>query len=81
VRIPLWEWRVMRDSRNSPVGVSMTRPAAMAALSQALLEVGRPARGSVAPVVLVDAVHTEPYYQRLPVCRTAECRDGAVRWS
>ena len=58
----------------------MTCPGAMAALSRALLEAGRPARGSVVPVVLVDAVHSEPYYQRLPVCRTAECEDGAVRW-
>jgi hypothetical protein len=81
VRVPLWEWGITRETRNRPVGVSMTRHGAMAAMSRALLETGRPARGSVAPVVLVDAAHSASYYQRLPVVRTAVYEAGVIRWS
>jgi hypothetical protein len=81
VRTPLWEWSVARDARNSPVGVSMTLRGAMTALSRALVGGERPARGSVMPVVLVDATRSDPYYERLPVMYTASWENGAIRWS
>jgi hypothetical protein len=80
MRVPLWEWCVTRETRNRPVGVSMTRHGAMTALSRAPVEAGRPARGCIMPVVLVDRVHSGAYYQRLPVTHTAIYEEGAVRW-
>jgi hypothetical protein len=80
VRVPLWEWQVARGARCSPVGLSGTRHGAMAALSRALIEAGRPGRGSIVPVVLVDSMYTEPYYQRFPVISVAVYEQGAIRW-
>lgn len=50
--VPLWEWAVEENMRSNPVGVSMTRRGAMAALSRALAGSGRPGWGAVGPVVL-----------------------------
>jgi hypothetical protein len=72
--VQLWEWAVLRDARANPVGVSMTPDRAKVALSRALVEAGRPARGSVRPVVL-----NTPYV-RMPVTDVAVCERGVVRW-
>jgi hypothetical protein len=81
MRIPLWEWGVTRETRNRPVGVCKTRHGAVTALSRALMDARRPARGNVVPVVLVDAAHAASYYQRFPVAHTATYEGGAIRWS
>jgi hypothetical protein len=81
MRIPLWEWGVTRETRSNPVGVSMTRHGAMTALSRALVEVGRPARGSVAPIVLIGTAQSAACYQRLPAAQTATYDEGTIRWS
>jgi hypothetical protein len=73
----LWEWSVLRDVRNRPVGVCMTKHAAMSALSKALIAAGRPARGHVAQATLVRPVHEDPLYEREPPVQTA-IYDGAV---
>jgi hypothetical protein len=75
----LWEWSVLRPQhvRNSPVGVCRTAPAAMQALSKALIAAGRPARGQVVPAVLVRPVHKDASYERGAPERTA-IYDGTV---
>jgi hypothetical protein len=80
MRVEVWEWAVMRDTRGNPVGVSMTCDRAKAALCRALVEAGRPGCGSVRPMVLVDAVHSDTHYLRMPVTNIAVYEQGAVRW-
>lgn len=80
MRLPLWEWGVDREERSSPVGVSMTRAGARAALSAALLAAGKPGRGCVAPVVLIGSAHSDPHYLRLPVTQTAVYDRGTIQW-
>jgi hypothetical protein len=41
--VEVWDWAVTREARSRPVGVSMKRDRARAALSRALVEAGRPA--------------------------------------
>jgi hypothetical protein len=80
VKFELWEWGVRRAMRSNPVGVSMTRHGAMAALSRALVESGQPGRGSVGPVILVREAQSGSHYLRLPVTNAAVCEQGVVRW-
>jgi hypothetical protein len=79
VIVPLWEWEVVREERSNPVGVSMTRDGAMAALSRALLVAGHHARGNVRELALVDAAQ-EKRYLRFPIYRIAVCEHGVIRW-
>jgi hypothetical protein len=78
--VEVWEWTVTPDSRGNPVGVSMTCDRAKAALSRALVEAGRPGRGSIRPMMLVYAAHSGTHYLRLPVTDIAVCEHGAVHW-
>lgn len=79
VVVPLWEWEVVRQERSNPVGVSMTRDGAMAALSEALLAAGQSARGFVRELALVDVVQ-ERHYERYPIYRVAVYEQGVIRW-
>jgi hypothetical protein len=81
MRVPLWEWAVEENMRSNSVGVSMTRHGAMTALSRALVESGQPARGSIAPVVLIDAAQSQPRYLRLPVMTIAVYDEDVIRWN
>jgi hypothetical protein len=78
--VEVWEWAVMRDAGRNPVGVSMTCDRAKAALSRELESAGRPGRGSIRPMVLVDAVHSDTHYLRLPITNVAIYEQGTVRW-
>ena len=77
----MWEWGVMSGGRSNPVGLSMTRHGAMAALSRALIATGRPTRGSVVLLVWTDISQSGPHYLRLPVKHTATHEQGVIWWS
>jgi hypothetical protein len=79
--VEVWEWVVMHSTRTNPVGVSMTRDRAKAALVQALKAAGRPGRGSVRPMVLVYAPHSGCHYQRMPITNTAEFNQSGIQWT
>lgn len=76
-----WEWVVLRESRNRPVGLSKTEHGAMEALAKALLTAGQPARGHVAQVTLVRPVQADSTYIREPAKRTAEFDGKVLRWT
>jgi hypothetical protein len=76
----LWEWVVLREPRNHPVGVSRTEHGAMEALAKELVAAGRPARGLVAQVRLVRPVQAESAYVREPPKRTAEYDGVVLHW-
>jgi hypothetical protein len=76
----LWEWVVLREPRDHPVGVSKTEHGAMEALAKALIAAGRPARGQVAQVTLIRPVQAAPSYLRQPPERTAEYDGAVLRW-
>jgi hypothetical protein len=76
----LWEWGVAQAERCNPVGVCMTQDAAMTALCRALEEAGRPGRGSLRKILLVNEARSEAHYLRFPVIRTAVYDQGAIRW-
>jgi hypothetical protein len=76
----LWEWSVLREERNRPVGVCGTEHAAMEALAKALVAGGRPAQGHVAQVTLVRPVHTDSLYVREPPQRTAIYDGTVIQW-
>jgi hypothetical protein len=77
----LWEWGVLREVRNRPVGVCMTEHAAMDALSKALIATGRPARGQVGMATLVRPVREDPLYVREPPGRTAVYDGSVISWT
>jgi hypothetical protein len=77
----LWEWVVLQDVRNRPVGVCMTKHAAMDALSKTLIAAGRPARGQIAQATLVRPVHKDPLYEREPPERTAVYDGSVISWT
>jgi hypothetical protein len=77
----LWEWGVLREARNRPVGVCRTEHAAMGALSKALIAAGRPARGQVGQVTLVRPVREDPLYVREQPGRTAVYDGSVISWS
>jgi hypothetical protein len=60
----LWEWSVAHEPRNRPVGVCMTKHAAMEALSKALIAAGPSSAGHVVPMALVRPVQADPGYVR-----------------
>lgn len=75
-----WEWGVIRETGNRPVGVCRTEQAAMEALSKALIAAGLSSTGQVAQVTLIRPVQADAAYLREPPERTA-CYDGKViRW-
>lgn len=76
----LWEWVVLQEPRNNPVGVSKTEHGAMEALSRALVAAGRPARGQVAQVTLIRPVQADPSYLRQPPERTAKYDGAVLHW-
>jgi hypothetical protein len=76
----LWEWAVLREPRNHPVGVCETEHAAMDALSKALVAAGRAARGQVGQVTLVRPVLADSRYVREPPARTADYDGSVIRW-
>lgn len=76
----LWEWGVLQEPRNNPVGVSMTEHGAMEALSRALIAAGRPACGRVGQVTLVRPVQADATYVREPAERTAEYDGSVILW-
>ena len=78
--VQLWEWTVTREARSCPVGVAMKRDRAMTALADALAESGQSGRGTVGPVVLVNGVHSDAHYLRLPVTDIALFEQGRVWW-
>ena len=80
VIVRVWEWDVTQAGHNRPVGVCMSRDGAMAALAWALVAAGQPGRGSVRPMDLVNEVHSDAHYLRLPVARTAIYDQGRIRW-
>jgi hypothetical protein len=77
---PLWEWAVLREPRNRPVGLCATEHAAMEALSKALVAAGRPARGQVGQVTLIRPIQADPAYLRQPPERTAVYDGTAIQW-
>jgi hypothetical protein len=77
----LWEWAVLREPRNRPVGVCMTEHAAMDALSKALIAAGGPARGQVGQVTLVRPVHRDSLYVRELPERTAIYDGSVISWT
>jgi hypothetical protein len=76
----MWEWSVLREARNHPVGLCRTEHAAMEALSKALIAVGRPARGQVGQVTLVRPVREDPLYEREPPERRAVYDGSVISW-
>jgi hypothetical protein len=76
----LWEWSVLREERNRPVGLRGTKHAAMEALARALVAGGRPARGQVGQVTLVRPVQTDARYIREPPQRTAIYDGQVIQW-
>jgi hypothetical protein len=76
----LWEWCVLRELRNRPVGVCGTEHAAMDALSKALIAAGHPARGQVGRVTLVGPVREGPSYVREEPERTAVYDGSVISW-
>ena len=76
----LWEWVVLREPRNRPVGVSRTEHGAMEALSKALVAAGQPARGQVGQVTLVRPVQEDSSYLRQPPEHLAEYDGAVIRW-
>lgn len=77
----LWEWAVVREARNRPVGVCRTEDAAMTALSQALIAAGRPGRGQVVPVALARSARVDTLYEREPPERTAVYDGSVISWT
>lgn len=77
---PLWEWAVLRESRNRPVGLCRTKHNAIEALSKALIALGRPARGQIGQVILIRPIQTDPAYLRQPPERTAVYDGTAIQW-
>lgn len=77
----LWEWAVVRESRNRPVGVCGSEHAAMAALSKELIAAGGPARGLVGRAALVRPVREDPLYEREPPERTAVYDGLVILWT
>ncbi|MGH3157788.1 MAG: hypothetical protein ACRDNF_14595 [Streptosporangiaceae bacterium] len=75
-----WEWGVLREGGNRPVGLRGTEHAAMAALSKALVAGGRPARGQVAQVTLIRPVHKDAGYVREPPQHTAVYDGTVIQW-
>lgn len=75
-----WEWAVLRETRNRPVGLCATEHAAMEALSKALIDAGRPARGQIGQVTLIRPIQTDPAYLRHPPERTATYDGTAIQW-
>jgi hypothetical protein len=76
----LWEWVVLHDVRNRPVGVCRTKNAAMEALSKALIAAGPSSRGQVMQLTLIRPLQADPSYLREPPEGRA-CYDGTVvRW-
>lgn len=76
----LWEWGVLREPRNHPVGLSKTEHGAMEALSRALIAAGRPARGQVGQVTLIRPVQADAAYLRGAPERTAEYDGSVILW-
>jgi hypothetical protein len=77
----LWEWTVLRDKRNRPVGLCGTEHAAMTALSKALITAGHPARGHVRRATLVRPVHQDALYEREPPQHTATYDGSVITWT
>lgn len=77
----LWEWAVLGEPRNRPVGLCGTEHAAMAALSKALIAAARPARGQVAAAALVRPVRGDALYVREPPERTAVYDGSVISWT
>ncbi|MGH3158347.1 MAG: hypothetical protein ACRDNF_17485 [Streptosporangiaceae bacterium] len=77
----LWEWAVLREARNRPVGVCRTEHAAMTALSKALIAAGRPGRGQVGKAALIRPVREGPSYVREPTQRTATYDGRVILWT
>jgi hypothetical protein len=75
-----WEWFVLREERNRPVGISGTEHAAMQALAKALVAAGHPARGQVAQVTLIRPIQADPSYIRTPPERTAIYDGTVIQW-
>jgi hypothetical protein len=78
--VEMWEWAVMRDTRRNPVGVCRTRERAMAALADALVESGRPGRGTVARILLINEAWSDAHYDRFPVTAIAVYDQSTIRW-
>jgi hypothetical protein len=81
VVVPMWEWAVSRDSQGGALGVSMTRHAAMEALSKALIAAGHPSCGRVAQIKLIRPIDGDPAYLRGFPERTASYDGTVTQWS
>jgi hypothetical protein len=77
----LWEWAVLRDERNRPVGLCGTKHAAMAALAKALIAAGRPGQGHIAQATLVRPVLQESQYIRDKPEQTATYDGTVITWT
>lgn len=77
----LWEWAVVREPRNTPVGMSRSQHGAMEALSKALIAAGRPARGQVGRAALVRPVREDPLYVRKAPERTTVYDGTVISWT
>jgi hypothetical protein len=75
-----WEWFVLREARNRPVGLCGTEHAAMQALAKALVAAGQPARGHVVQVTLIRPVQAESSYVRERPERTAVYDGTVIQW-
>jgi hypothetical protein len=80
VIVQLWEWVRTRDQQGCSAGVCESRERAVAALAAALADSGRPGRGTVGPVGLVNGVHSGAHYLRLPVTDIAVFEQGRLWW-
>lgn len=76
----LWEWTVVQDAHNHPVGICGTEQRAMHALSKALIAAGEPATGHITPMTLIRPMHTDSTYLRQPPQRTAVYDGTAIQW-
>jgi hypothetical protein len=76
----LWEWAVLGEIRDCPVGICGSEQAAVAALSTALVAAGRPARGHISRATLIRPVHEGPSYVREPPERTAVYDGSVILW-
>lgn len=77
----LWEWAILHEPRNRPVGLCGTEHAAMAALSKAMIAAGRPARGQIVQAALVRPVREDALYVRQAPERTAVYDGKVISWT
>jgi len=75
----LWEWAIVRGTRDASCGTSTACHGAMDALSRTPVDGRKPAHGYVASVTLVDGA-LEAFYLRTLPAHTAGYQSGVIQW-